>query len=42
MAKCVKERAARQAIEQARSACMSGVRVFLKLRCFGFYRTRTQ
>jgi hypothetical protein len=42
MAKCFKERAPRQAIGQASSACMAGVCVFLKLRCFGFYRTRTQ
>jgi hypothetical protein len=40
MAKCFKERAPRQAIGQASSACMAGVCVFLKLRCFGFYRTR--
>ena len=42
MAKCFKERDPRQAIGQASSACMAGVCVFLKLRCFGFYRTRTR
>jgi hypothetical protein len=42
MAKCFKERDPRQAIGQASSACMAGVCFFLKLRCFGFYRTRTR